>query len=212
MCRKRASDAEGSRSDWSAALCWLASVIFAAICARRYLVSRAADQSLREPSASDERFRDIDTPQQPMLRMGDDGPLGNRDNTLQVPSPSTTQPLERFACDAGDQQPGVGPTIGVHAIDSPEALREALQARVREDAASARALGDLVRALYLDESNFRFHAIADLPQDDASLARALIAQWLANPAAVDYWEGLYATLPQRPDAVPAPEQASQLSR
>ena len=73
----------------------------------------------------------------------------------------------------------------------------AIRTRVSQDPA-ANGLRDLVRALYLDQSTFTFHTLAELSSEDRALAKQLIDAWLDDPAAIDDWEMFYATLREAP--------------
>jgi hypothetical protein len=43
--------------------------------------------------------------------------------------------------------------------------------------------------------------IADLRPEDKELARALFEKWLADPTAIDYWEEVYASVCEPPEAL-----------
>lgn len=165
------------------ALLWLSSIGLLVICARKYFASRARPGAARESLPMQEPFIEIRAP-------------------LQMP------PGHAGVADPDEREPRLE-TIGAIAR-TPESratsLREAVRARVVRDRASAHGLGELVRALYLDQSNFRFDTIAELPTDDRDLAKALIEEWLADPSAVDYWEGIYATVHDVPSAVARPRE------
>ena len=75
-------------------------------------------------------------------------------------------------------------------------ILDAVRARFAEEGTTAHGLSDLIRALYLDESNFTFHSIADLSDDDRALARRLIKHWLEDPLALERWEEIYAAVPK----------------
>ena len=100
---------------------------------------------------------------------------------------------DRFATD--DQQPvSASPASPVRPATEREALVAKLRARVAADPESAQGVAQLVRALYLDQSNFRFETIAALGTEDRQLALQLIAEWLADPLAVDFWQAMYAAI------------------
>jgi hypothetical protein len=157
------------------AVAWAASVLFLVVAARRYFASRA------RPPAEAEAPARVEEPPDPSVRV---------EPTLSLPDAEAC-PVDALADE--DQQPGNPPLPAVRAsAPSASDLREALVARVARDPDSTDGLRDLVRALYLDQSNFRFHAIAELPAEDRLLARQLLDAWLADPSAVDHWEAMYA--------------------
>src|SRR5918993_1097423 len=151
------------------ALLWLGSAILVVVCARRYFVARARDRA--SLPAFQEPFVDIEA--------------------AALPS-TVADPIHgRFAFD--DQRPaGVPPAPEMQTASSRAVLLDQIGARVLRDPESAHGLADLVRALYLDQSNFRFNAIAELDDEDRQLAKGLIDEWLADPSAVDYWQAVYA--------------------
>jgi len=103
-----------------------------------------------------------------------------------------------------DQQPSSSSAL---AFASDEALIAAVSSRIAEDAEAARGLAELVRALYLDQSNFRFETIAALGAEDRRLALSLIEVWLANPTAIDLWQAMYAAVEKPARAVRADQHA-----
>jgi len=92
-----------------------------------------------------------------------------------------------------DLAAGAAATISREPDTGAESVFEAVRARIARDRASAQGLSELIRALYLDQSNFTFHTIAELNVEDRALAKGLIEEWLADPSAVETWEEIYDT-------------------
>lgn len=161
------------------ALLWAASVLLLILSARNYLACRAERRGAWEQPAQ-EPFVGVDAPPPAVHHAIRASLLPDGNATL-------------FA--AEDQRPGREPSASLVEPEVEGAnLREMISARVTRDRTSVQGLADLVRALYLDQSNFSFAAIAELAVDDRQLAQALISQWLADPSAVDYWEAMHALL------------------
>ena len=178
------------------ALLWLASVVFLVLSTRRYLASRAIDRREAESTAMHSRIRVLASPppvfgggaipdagySDPVVAAPVDAALPVASSDLAIDATSTNE--TRAAADAATNASGSDAT----------SVREAVRARVARDSASAQGLSDLIRALYLDQSNFTFHTIAELETEDRALAKALIEAWLKEPSAVDAWEEIYDTV------------------
>jgi hypothetical protein len=183
------------------ALLCFASVLFLAVCVAKYFRSRN-EEVLSVADA-------VPVPQQvelhPTLELVrlDDAIEASIDKVMQTwGGPPLASSEHAYPCGDEDQRqstPGEAPTPACEITD----LRDALTARVASDRDSAHGLKELVRALYLDQSNFRFHEIAELQAEDRVLARALIEQWMSNPTAVEYWEQTYAAVCESPAALRA---------
>ena len=179
------------------ALAWLASVLLFVVSLRKYLATRALHRARPQPTTVQEPYIDIRAPSQPLF-----GPTAASDAGDTEPGRSAPPDRTLPGAGAGDEgtreataedfqtavaassiacAPGAGPT----------SVREAVRVRVIRDRASAQGLSELVRALYLDQSNFTFHALAALDGDDRALAKALVDEWLDVPSDVEKWEALY---------------------
>jgi hypothetical protein len=183
------------------ALFCLGSVLFLAVCVRKYFHSRVEEASCPADSVPVPQLVEL-RPALNSLRL-DEAVEASIDKVMQTwgarPETSSDQ---AYPCSEEDQRQS---SAGEAVIRTGEIvdLREALTARVASDRDSAHGLRDLVRALYLDQSTFRFHEIADLRAEDRVLARALIDQWMADPTAVEYWEQTYAAVCESPAALRA---------
>ena len=134
------------------ALFWAASTAFAIICARKYFASRRHASDVAAPM------------REPFI----DAPSAPQDATVQHDAGEPTR----------DQQPRTFAAPDGPADDATEATLIAdIRARIAQDTLGS-GLRELVRALYLDESSFTFHTIAELPADDRELAKRLIEAWL----------------------------------
>ena len=188
--------------DWLplVALLCFASVLFLVFCVRKYFASRAREARLAESVQIAPR---IELPRASDAVERNDAVEESFSKIVQTWSASPLPPADQaYLCNAEDQResaPGDALARMHDVID----VREAVSARVALDRASARGLRDLVRALYLDQSNFRFHVIADLQPEDRALARALIEKWMTDPTAIEYWESIYAGVCDSPDALRA---------
>ena len=115
------------------------------------------------------------------------------------PTPHVTAPpLPQSSSERAEQEdrPTPGATSETQPAKPEVSVLDAVRARFAEEGTPAQGLSDLIRALYLDESNFTFHSIADLSDDDRALARRLIDHWLADPLALDRWEEIYTAVPK----------------
>jgi len=183
------------------ALLCFASVLFLSFCVWKYFGSRAEGAS--SPADSTPILQHVELhPALDSLRL-DDTVEASMDKVVQTwGAPPVASSDQAYPCSEEDQRqssPDEAVTRTCEIVD----LREALTARVASDRDSAHGLRDLVRALYLDQSNFRFHEIAELQAEDRALARALIDQWMADPTAVEYWEQTYAAVCESPAALRA---------
>ena len=178
------------------ALLCFASVLFLSFCVWKYFSSRTEGAS--SPADSTPVLQHVELhPLVDSLRL-DDAVEASMDKIVQTWGAPPVAPSDQaYPCSEEDQRQSspdepVTRTCGI--VDQ----REALTARVAYDRDSAQGLCELVRALYLDQSNFRFHEIAELQAEDKALARALIDHWLADPTAVEYWEQTYAAVCESP--------------
>ena len=178
------------------ALLCLASVVFLAFCLRKLFASRVREDPLPESSAIMpliELQRSLDT-----LDVGREAAT-TIDNIVQTWSdPGTALTDQAYLESAEDQRFGAVALAGSR-VPQPADVREALRARIARDRTSAQGLSDLVRALYLDQSNFRFEAIAHLDPEDRTLACALIETWMTDPSAIEFWESVYSGVCAVPD-------------
>lgn len=189
------------------ALLWLGSVILLVFAVRGWFVARAKSR-LRPAGASSSALASTgEAPASTEWYVGsqaltDVGDVAAIDGHADIPLANPGHgPLT-----AEDQQPAPSTTAAVAATAVPrEALAATVRTRVAHRDASSRALADLVRALYLDQSNFRFETLCALSAQDRALARHLVDTWLADPSAVDFWQALYAAV----DTTSATARASQ---
>lgn len=188
--------------DWLplVALLCFASVLFLVFCVRKYFASRAREARLAESVQIAHR---IESPRAPDAPERNDAVEESLSKVMQTWSASPLAPGDQpYLFSAEDQRKSTPGDALVRMQDVID-VREAVSARVAFDRASAQGLRELVRALYLDQSNFRFHVIADLQPEDKALARALIEKWMTDPTAIEYWEGIYAGVCDSPDALRA---------
>ncbi len=94
----------------------------------------------------------------------------------------------------GSNAAGVAATIPQEPDIGAQSIFTAARTRIVRDGVSAQGLSELIRALYLDETNFTFQTIAGLNAEDRALAERLIEAWLADPSAVEPWEEIYDTV------------------
>lgn len=90
--------------------------------------------------------------------------------------------------------PEVRPAIAQEPNTADENIFDVVQTRITRDRASAQGLSELIRALYLDQSNFTFSTVAELDPEDRALAKGLVEAWLSDPKAFERWEELYETV------------------
>lgn len=159
---------------------WLASIFLLVFSARRYFASRAHDRSGAELTPMQEPF--IGASRTPGTLVAEREVVTEVDNT----SPWVAAPHDLAA--------GVAATIARAPDTAAESVFEGVRARIARDGACAQGLSELIRALYLDQSNFTFHTIAELNVEDRALAKRLIEEWLADPSAVEPWEEIYDTV------------------
>ena len=180
---------------------WLASILLFVFSLRRYFAGRAFEREdaltpIQEPFIEVTR-----TPQR--LGAEDDTVTGVESAARQVADQHTgttsasadnrDQALSERRTQAANAD-GVAPPIPLEPAIGAEGVFAAVGARIARDPASAQGLSELIRALYLDESHFTFHALAELDAEDRALAQALIEEWLADPSAVEAWEEIYDTV------------------
>ena len=192
-----------SAGNWLPAVAFfcLGSVLLLGVCVRKYFQARAEEASVPAEPVSVPQLVEVH-PALNALRV-DDAVVASIDRVMQTwAPPSGTSAVQAYGCGEEDQRQA---SAGDAVIRTGEIvdLREALAARVASDGGSAHGLRDLVRALYLDQSNFRFHEIAELQAEDRVLARALIEQWMADPTAIEYWEQTYVAVCESPAALRA---------
>jgi hypothetical protein len=178
------------------AMAWLASVVLFVVSLRRYLASRALLRAQAEPPTVQEPYIEIGAASQVLFgpaptyphdsEPGLSAPLDRRLPGVAIGDEATHEAIARDFQVAGEASP-VASTPG----SCPASVREAVRDRVSRDRASAQGLSELIRALYLDQSNFTFHTLAELDAQDRALAKALIEEWLDVPWAVEKWEELY---------------------
>lgn len=179
------------------ALLWLGSVLFLAFAVRGYYRARAhprasqdvpVQQAVTDERAGTQAFVD--------WHVGDTAraALSGADGASALAASGLGDPqADRFATD--DQRPlSASPASPVRQATERETLVATLRARVAADPQSAQGVAQLVRALYLDQSNFRFETISALGKEDRQLALQLIDEWLADPMAVDFWQAMYAAV------------------
>jgi len=180
---------------WVALFCF-ASVLFLSFCVWKYFGSRSEGAS---PADSTPVPQHVELHPALDSLLLDDAVEASMDKVMQTwGAPPVASSEHAYPCSDEDQRlsPDEAVTRTCEMVD----LREALTARFAYDRGSAQGLKDLVRALYLDQSNFRFHELAELQAEDKALARALIDQWMADPTAVEYWEQTYAAVCASPAA------------
>ena len=188
-----------------AVLFCVGSVLLLAVCVRKYFQGRAAETSVPADSVSVPQQVEVH-PALSALRV-DEAVVASIDRVMQTwAPPPDTSTVQAYPCGEEDQRQGGAAEAATRTCEIVH-LREALTARVASDRVSAQGLRDLVRALYLDQSNFRFHDIAQLEPGDKVLARALIDQWMTDPSAVEYWEQTYVAVCENPN--PAPSSADR---
>ena len=158
---------------------WLASVFLLVFSARKYFASRELDRAGAEPTPMQEPF--IEASRTPGTL------LAGREVVTDVDD------APRWVAAPHDRAADIAATISRAPDIGAESVFEAVRARIARDRASAEALRELIRALYLDQSNFTFHTIAELDAEDRALAKGLIDKWLEDPSAVERWEILYDT-------------------
>lgn len=181
------------------ALAWLASVLLFVVSLRRYLASRALHRAQAEPTTVQEPCIEIRAASQVLF-----GPASTYADDSE---PRLSAPLDRTLLGAGigdeatheatardSQAAGAVSPMACTPGSCPASVKEAVRARVSRDRSSAQGLSELIRALYLDESNFTFRTLAELDTQDRALAKALIEEWLDVPSAVEKWEELYHTV------------------
>lgn len=180
------------------ALLCFASLVFLAFCVRKYFASRAREAVVDAPMPIT-RPTDAQDPTEPV----ENDPAIERSMSRILETWSATLAVAGDPDDSGsrEDQHERSPDAATDRTLEGADLREAVRARVAADHASSHGLSELVRALYLDQSNFRFQMIAELQPEDRTLARALIEKWMANPGDIDYWEGIYAELRDTPDVL-----------
>jgi len=179
-----------------AALLWIGSALLLGFALRGYLASRARSRASRSAQAQ-EPFVDV-AAESPAIA---DRPVVEPVSVaVEAPEQRGPGPALRFAGRIVDQHATEDqqPTAATHSFAarglSREDLIAAVSSRVARDPGTAQRLADLVRALYLDQSNFRFETIAALGDADRGLAMLLIEEWLADPSAIDFWQAMHATL------------------
>ena len=191
--------------DWlliAAVLCG-ASVLFLGFSAYKYFSSRSRERearaALRPRGDEPESFGVASAEPEPLeatiSRLG----LASR-SPLFVPL--TTGGANREEQSALDQRPSEGikdfsPLGQFRGTNISEAVCE----RVDQDRGSAKGLIDLVRALYLDQSNFTFDVVAQLAPEDRVLAGLLFERWLLDPSEIEYWEDIHNRLIGPPTAL-----------
>lgn len=82
--------------------------------------------------------------------------------------------------------------VAAATAEPPDVLLAAV-ARIAQDPASGQPLGDLIRALYLDQSVFTFDGLAAIDARDREMAAALITAWLMATYDTDRWEAAFET-------------------
>jgi hypothetical protein len=190
------------------AVLWIGSVALLVFAVRGYLAARARERlaqtavvepSQREASSVAQAFPDWYVGEPRDQRLAEAAPGG-------IDAPPSLHNPRIAGLATEDQRPGstTSSTSQTRAT-APEDLGTALRSRIAADPASSHGIAQLVRALYLDQSNFRFEAIAALSADDRQLARQLIDAWLADPSAIEFWHAMYSAV----DAAAAPARTDQ---
>lgn len=166
-----------------AAALWLASVILLIFSARKYFATRGLDRAGADLAPLQEPFIEASrTPGTLVVKR-------EADTDIDDASLSVTARDDHAAEVAG--------TISREPEAGVESLFAAVRARIAGDPASAHGLSELIRALYLDQSNFTFQMIAGLSVEDRALAKGLIDEWLVDPSAIERWEEIYETVRER---------------
>ena len=114
------------------------------------------------------------------------------------PQPHAANGAHERAGARSDDLPDADAPIAIHGINTLRMPRDevadviaAVEARVASDPVEAAALKDLLRALYLDESVFRFSALSRIDDDDRELAAALVTAWLSNAYPLERWSAAF---------------------
>jgi hypothetical protein len=180
-----------------AALLWIGSVFLLGFAARGYFAARARSRA-SPPKRTQEPALDVAAAFPPSADRPVVGSGSARVEATEPTRPGAAYCLRARTVDevgGEDQRPPAAMTRSFAARESSrEDLVAAVSSRAAGDPGAAHGLADLVRALYLDQSNFRFETIAALGDADRRLAMLLIEEWLADPSAIDFWQAMHATL------------------
>jgi hypothetical protein len=176
------------------ALLWFGSVGLLAYAVRGYVAARAVERAA-QPGTQQEPFIDAgvtqgleDVRSSASTR---DGPDVGESFGSQATSPVPA--IDEIA--AEDQRLDAAMAASRDAPGAPgEDLLAAVSDRLSAAPGDSQGLRELVRALYLDQSNFRFETLAALGDEDRRLAMRLIEAWIADPSALDFWHAIYAAL------------------
>jgi hypothetical protein len=189
------------------ALFWIASLGLLVYALRGYVAARAVERAAQSGAQQEPFIQAEVTPRiedvRPTLSARDElDPDASIGGQPEPPVPA----IDEFAGE--DQRPE---TVMAAWRDASGVPREDLLAAVRERLSAAptasQGLRELVRALYLDQSNFRFETLAALGDEDRRLAFRLIEAWIGDPSALDFWHAMYAGLDIQAHATRAAQHA-----
>lgn len=178
------------------ALLWLASGGLLVFSALKYFASTAANRTERE-SAEMRPFVKAPASEPRLFELPRDASFGEPQHRVGISAArpaasSDDRPTDARGGDDGAATVAAAPAAPSFGHDA-ASVRERVRARLARDRSSAQGLRELIRALYLDQSNFTFDTLAGLEAEDRALARTLVEVWLNDPSAVDAWKALYDT-------------------